>query len=49
MKTITITLTEDEWKEIEGEASGHLSYWGAESEAVDKLSDILYPEYKESQ
>jgi hypothetical protein len=38
---ITITLSYDEWYEIWGEASGHLSYWGAESESVDKLGNIL--------
>ena len=41
MKNITITLTEEQWADIYGEAMGHLSYWGAECESVDKLSHAL--------
>lgn len=40
-KPITITLTLNEWNSILMEAEGHLAYWGEESKAVDKLSDLL--------
>lgn len=41
-QTITITLTEEEWKEIYMEADAHLNYSGGESDAVEKLGDILF-------
>lgn len=38
---ITITMTKGQWREIHEEASGHLSYWDRESEAVNELERIL--------
>lgn len=40
-KEITISMTLEEWEEIYYEAFGHLMYWNAESEAVDKLGRII--------
>jgi hypothetical protein len=40
-KRLTITFSYEDWYSIWREAEGHLSYWGADNESVDKLREIL--------